>query len=49
MNKKLVFVIQIDADIKYEYRIRAAILYIQNKIIKVFKGHMQLDEVKVQD
>lgn len=49
MNKKLIFVIQIDADIKYEYRIRLAFKYIQDKIANVFKGHMQSDEVKLQD
>ena len=49
MTKKLIFVIQIEADIKYEYCIRKAFKYIQDKIVNVFKGHMQADEVKLQD
>jgi hypothetical protein len=49
MNKKIVMVVQIDADVKYEYPIRAAIKYLQDRIVALYKGHMQIDEVKLQD
>lgn len=49
MNKKMVFVIQIDADVKYEYPIRAAFKFIQDKIVNEFKGHVKADEIKLQD
>jgi len=47
--KKLIFVIQIDVDGKYEEQIRHAFYYIEQKIVNLFKGKMKFDEVKVDD
>ena len=45
--KKLVFVLVIDVEEKHESSICTALEYVKTKVETLFKGHMQIDEVKV--
>ena len=45
--KRLIFVLVIDVDEKYELSIHTALEYVKTKVETLFKGHMKIDEVKV--
>jgi hypothetical protein len=49
MNKKLIFVLQIEVDDGFEGNVRKALNYFKERVESLVNGHVKMDEVKLQD